>query len=325
MKVSIALTTYNGSKYIVQQLESIRCQSRRPDEVIICDDGSSDDTVLKIEKYICNYALDCWYCIKNEKKLGWKQNFRKAISLAKGDIIFFSDQDDIWLNSKIEKMCSIMNEKKAGCLYGYSWIIDANGKRLKKREERREYTGQVIQIPLRKSFYAVGGLGCCMCVHRRVVEKYLQLDCSFDDHDSQCPRIAILYDSLYVLDEPVINYRIYESNTSGISKEKSFGSSTINNRINSIEQIIGWLEVVANDEDIVKNTEKQMLVSSALLIEKERLNYLRERGVSFIKLLHYRDYYPDLTMLIGDFAYRHNINDFLGKVRWKFRNIISCV
>ena len=100
--VSVVMATYNGEKYIEQQLESIRCQTQIPDEVIMCDDGSTDKTVEYIEKYIEKHKLLNWKIIKNEKNLGHFDNFFKAILLAQGDTIYLSDQDDIWDLNKIK-------------------------------------------------------------------------------------------------------------------------------------------------------------------------------------------------------------------------------
>lgn len=322
MKVSVAMTTYNGSKYILEQLKSIYSQTRKPDEVIISDDSSSDDTVKIVENFCKEYNLSNWVLSRNQSSLGWRQNFRKSISMTTGDIIFFSDQDDIWMQDKIEKMTSIMEKEKAGCLFGKCKHIDSDGNLLKQRDENISYTGRLTKVPLRKSFYSVGGLGCCMCVSRAIANKYLQLNCIFDDHDSQCPRIAVLYDALYVVDVPVIYYRMHTSNTSGVSITKSYGSSSLKERISEIERIVKWLLVVKSDEEIITDSKKKTYVIEALKVEKERWKYLNDSKIGFFHILKYCKYYPNITMLIGDFAYKHRINDALGQIRWKLRSII---
>lgn len=93
--VSIALCTYNGEKYIEEQLESLIHQTCQPDEIIICDDQSKDNTV-NIAKSLLGSWPGAWKVIINKKNLGYKKNFQKAISLCRGDIIFLSDQDDVW-------------------------------------------------------------------------------------------------------------------------------------------------------------------------------------------------------------------------------------
>ena len=106
--ISVVMATYNGERFIVEQMESIRKQSLLPDEVLIFDDGSKDKTVETVEKYICDNQLKSWNIIKNKENKGYSSNFSDAMKAASGDIIFLSDQDDIWIDNKIENMVAIM-------------------------------------------------------------------------------------------------------------------------------------------------------------------------------------------------------------------------
>ena len=86
--ISVAMTTFNGEKYIEKQIESILNQSLSVDEIIICDDGSTDNTIELMKKY--NVQI-----IQNKKNLGYKLNFKKAMEKCKGDYIFLCDQDAV--------------------------------------------------------------------------------------------------------------------------------------------------------------------------------------------------------------------------------------
>lgn len=99
--ISVAMCTYNGEKYIQEQLESIINQSMPPDEIVICDDCSKD-TTLKIVKDTLKSYDGIVQLVSNKHNLGYRKNFEKAISLCHGDIIFLSDQDDVWNRDKIE-------------------------------------------------------------------------------------------------------------------------------------------------------------------------------------------------------------------------------
>lgn len=99
--ISVAMCTYNGEKYIQEQLESIINQSMPPDEIVICDDCSKDNT-LEILKDTLNSYDGIVQLVSNKHNLGYRKNFEKAISLCHGDIIFLSDQDDVWNKDKIE-------------------------------------------------------------------------------------------------------------------------------------------------------------------------------------------------------------------------------
>lgn len=108
MKCSVIMTTYNGEKYVIQQLDSIRLQSKKADEVLIFDDCSQDETIDIIIQYINKYNLIGWKLIINKINKGWQKNFIDGIKIASNDIIFLSDQDDIWHRDKIRIMMEAM-------------------------------------------------------------------------------------------------------------------------------------------------------------------------------------------------------------------------
>ena len=105
--ISVVMATYNGERYVEKQLQSILNQSLMPDEVIIRDDGSNDSTVQIVQEFIKKHNLSSWEIKINEENLGYRKNFANLLSLANGDYIFLSDQDDEWLGDKIEKMSTI--------------------------------------------------------------------------------------------------------------------------------------------------------------------------------------------------------------------------
>ena len=97
--ISVALCTYNGEQYIREQLESILTQTVKVDEIVVCDDGSTDNTLQIIEELAGNTDTAI-HIYRNETNLGPAKNFQKAINLCSGDIIFLSDQDDVWMPEK---------------------------------------------------------------------------------------------------------------------------------------------------------------------------------------------------------------------------------
>jgi len=103
LKISVAICTYNGALFIKEQLNSILLQTLPVNEIIICDDGSTDNTINIINELMLLYP-NIIQLYKNEYTLGAKKNFEKAILLCKGDYIFLSDQDDIWDEEKV-KIC----------------------------------------------------------------------------------------------------------------------------------------------------------------------------------------------------------------------------
>lgn len=125
LTVSIAMCTYNGAKYLKDQLESILNQTVSPDEIIVCDDGSKDKSV-EVAKNILHKWNGKWKVISNETNLGFKKNFQKAISLCTGDIIFLSDQDDVWNEKKIETMLPVFKDSNVVLAFHDATLVDEN-------------------------------------------------------------------------------------------------------------------------------------------------------------------------------------------------------
>jgi len=121
-QVSIAIATYNGEKNLEKQLDSIYNQTYKNIEVIVTDDGSTDGTIEILEQYRKSYGLKYFV---NEKNLGFIKNFEKAMSLCNGDFIALSDQDDIWLPTKLEILMHEIGNALLVC--SDCMLIDENG------------------------------------------------------------------------------------------------------------------------------------------------------------------------------------------------------
>src|SRR4051794_37441524 len=106
LRISIAMATYNGDRYIREQLDSLARQNLLPFELVVTDDGSSDGT-LDILKAFSERAPFPVRIFRNPTRLGYEENFLKAASLCNGDVISFCDQDDIWVDRKLE-VCALM-------------------------------------------------------------------------------------------------------------------------------------------------------------------------------------------------------------------------
>jgi len=128
LSVSVVMPTYNGEKNIIEQLETIRLQTYPIKEVIMNDDGSTDNTVSIVKKYIEDNNLVNWKIIENEKNFGWRINFFRLLDMAHGDIIFTSDQDDIWYINKLERMSSIFQNPDVNVLVSdYDELVEPGG------------------------------------------------------------------------------------------------------------------------------------------------------------------------------------------------------
>lgn len=102
LRISVAMATYNGSRFIVEQLTSLCAQKVLPFELVVCDDGSGDGTPEMVEAFATTAPFPV-RVYRNEHNLGFAENFLKAARLCEGDWVAFCDQDDVWLPSKIER------------------------------------------------------------------------------------------------------------------------------------------------------------------------------------------------------------------------------
>ncbi|MBQ7288596.1 MAG: glycosyltransferase [Clostridia bacterium] len=162
MTIGVAIALYNGAKFIKLQLDSIRLQSVAPDKVILCDDGSNDETIEIVKDYIKTFGLeDKWQLVINEQNLGYARNFYKAMHLCDTDLIFLCDQDDIWELDKIQKMAGVMkNRSDILVLASKFGMIDADGNvmhgLLEKRARQTEEVRSITHIDLLRAFYWPG-------------------------------------------------------------------------------------------------------------------------------------------------------------------------
>ncbi|HEU4768630.1 MAG TPA: glycosyltransferase family 2 protein [Pyrinomonadaceae bacterium] len=121
MKISVAMCTYNGAEFLPAQLESIAAQTRPPDEIVVCDDSSSDDTESVLKRF-SGLVLH-----SNKQNLGSVKNFEQAIRLCTGDIVALSDQDDVWRADKLQLIEDAFRKTPAaGLVFSDAEIVDEN-------------------------------------------------------------------------------------------------------------------------------------------------------------------------------------------------------
>lgn len=320
------MATYNGEAYIQKQLQSIYEQTRMPDEVVICDDCSKDKTALLIQEFIEKHGLKNWRLLINSENKGWQSNFLEALRQACGTYIFFSDQDDIWYQDKIEIMAGLMDKHpEIQCLAGKMVTIDENGQVFEGRNvfSSGSGTGILSKHHFSASFNTISLLGCCMCINRNLADVVLRMNINDYGHDAQCSRLGVLLDGAYTLDRAVIYYRLHSGNTSGVTSDISFGSSNLEKRISDIEKNIVWLERLLDisfDTDLIRK-EKTDIIRDTIQFQQKRRKFLSSRNlICFLQLFKYKRYYSGISMYIGDFMYAFHINKVAGKIFWRIKN-----
>jgi glycosyltransferase involved in cell wall biosynthesis len=133
MKLSVAMGTYNGAVHLPEQLASIAAQTRPADELIICDDCSSDETRALIETFARHTPVPVRLHV-NQQNLGSTKNFEKAIGLCAGDVIALCDQDDVWRSDKLQMIEeSLLKSPAAGLVFSDAEIVDTDLKPIGRR------------------------------------------------------------------------------------------------------------------------------------------------------------------------------------------------
>jgi len=206
-KVSVAIATYNGEKYLAEQLDSLYSQTRQPDEVIAVDDCSKDNTVKILDEYSKKYNVKFYI---NDRNLGIAKNFEKAISLCTGNYIMLCDQDDVWLPQKIEKSLKKIKEienDKPALVVCENIPVNSNLKR-------------TCYLPAKKdssyfmdTFFGKSWQGCCMIMNRKLLPLIIPIGHKF--HDAYIALIAVMCGEKYNLAEPLLYYRTHSDNAIG--------------------------------------------------------------------------------------------------------------
>ncbi len=176
MKISIALAAYNGHAYLPDQLDSFVAQTRQPDELVVVDDGSYDRTP-DIVRAFAERAQFPVRLVVNVDNLGHGQNFGKALSLCSGDLVFLSDQDDLWFDEKIEKMANLAsNNNGAQCFMNDALLTD--GALVPSGVTKQ---GQIRCAGLPETTFV---MGCCVVVKRDLLDIALPIPKSLHAHDN---------------------------------------------------------------------------------------------------------------------------------------------
>jgi glycosyltransferase involved in cell wall biosynthesis len=213
--ISIAMCTYNGEKFIQEQIESILNQSYKNIELIITDDCSNDTTVEVIKQYIQNDNRIKLY--QNEKNLGFIKNFEKAISFCNGDYIALSDQDDIWKLNKIEKF---VNEiKKNVLIYSNALLINQESQEIRK--ELFSDTNKLCKGKVNNSFLLDNVVsGNTMMFKKELVKYILPIPSQINYHDFWIGFVASTYGTITYTDESMTYYRRHSEQVTNRTKKK---------------------------------------------------------------------------------------------------------
>jgi glycosyltransferase involved in cell wall biosynthesis len=313
-KVSVAMCTFNGAAFVKAQLESILSQSRPPDEIILCDDGSTDGTVDIATKIAQKYPHKI-RIIRNERRLGYCRNFESAVSLVTGDVIFLSDQDDVWFPDKVASMlCVFAEDPEVVLVYSDAVITDRElrptgtvFKRRKDAELRKTPTLQQLSRGL-----AFNGL--MMAFRSRLkpfVIPFSPLSLQWA-HDHWIAFIAYSVGEIRLVDRPLVYYRRHGANSGGdaeldggllyqwrVVKRKYTGAKEYGERRRGWEDMVARLHEIKDGGLLPGNRAKldELLQASELCLQFAKARQMHKtrprltRAAGALRLLFAGDYH----------------------------------
>lgn len=237
--ISIALATYNGERFLRKQLDSLYTQTRLPDEVVVCDDCSTDGTVAILDEYKQRYGLKY---IVNDQPLGVNGNFFRAISLCQGQYIGICDQDDEWFPNKIETLYQHIQTMDSGRVCAVSSMrqdVDADGTVL--AVQQADYTEGWKATLLTYS----RNQGCTMLFNRalwetirpHVEENERALTAIY--YDEWIAYSAALLGDKHNLPDVLMSYRHHDCNV--VDNAVHYGKKTFRQKVHDLPTFYGFI------------------------------------------------------------------------------------
>lgn len=298
-KTSLVLATYNGIKYIGDLLDSIRNQTRRLDEVIVADDVSTDGTFEYVLKYAREYSLDHWIIYQNSHNLGWMNNFRHAFQKVSGDLIFLCDQDDIWMEEKVDDLSEIMetHENIQVIASNYEPFYTNTDVHIRTRGVAAN-SRKIKQVKLEKAHLNVIRPGCTFCVRKKLINQIMNNDMENSAHDAMIWRAAIVQDALYLYEKPLIKYRRHSDNATDMTRKH-----TLQEQLDHLDWLIACSQFFL-DDCVTWNisTANQELLKRDICDMKKRKEVMAQG--SLLKLIQFQvkniHHYTTFRNLLAD-------------------------
>ena len=261
--ISVAMPTYNGEKYLREQLDSIYNQTMLPDEVVVVDDCSTDGTVGILKEYHEKCGLKYYI---NEQNLGYNKNFEKAILLCHGDYIALSDQDDVWFPNKIEESYNKIREypEDEPSLVS-SFGISTN----QKLEPLPVISHDIQKGDWRLNLTRYYAQGCTLMMNRKLLEYIIPFPEEMI-YDAYIGLTAAMIGNRYYIDKQLMYYRQHGNNS--LSSNKPVSPYAIAPRLHLLHAYMpAWY---TRDEQyrylhiIKKYQEKNFIPERAKVLEK---------------------------------------------------------
>ncbi len=218
IKTSVALCTYNGERFLRRQLESFAAQTVLPDEVVVGDDGSSDETLEMLARWAAEVPFPV-RVMRNEKNLGYAKNFESVMGRCAGDVIFLSDQDDAWHPQRIARTLAVFESRpEVGVVFCNARVVGEHDEPLGM--DLVTYTRPWFRcrepgwlFPEAAAGEEIAIFGCATAARRTLLERLLPMDANWG-HDVWIYGFTRYFAELAVIAEPLFDYRLHGKNVS---------------------------------------------------------------------------------------------------------------
>ncbi len=215
--ISVAMCTYTGEFFLPEHLESIVSQTVLADELVICDDGSKDGTIALLQKFAKKAPFKVTIH-QNETNLGSTKNFEKCISLCEGDIIFLTDQDDVWQNNKVETQLAYFDaHPEHDAVFSNALMINDDSQSIGRTIWEEIEFREDLQDKWRKGkaheilFNGFVVTGATVAIRKSCMQRLLPFPTHVPDliHDAWIAMVLSLEDKIGLIPENLIHYRIH--------------------------------------------------------------------------------------------------------------------
>lgn len=230
--ISVAMCTYNGARFLPEQLESIADQTIPVDELVVCDDGSKDNTIQVLKNFAEKSAIKV-SIHRNEQNLGSTKNFEKCISLCEGDFIFLCDQDDVWRADKVEKHIQYYTDHpNIDAVFSDAMVIDDDSvPQGRTIWEEIEFNTDLQEKWKRGKghetlFYSFVVTGATLSLRKSCLERLMPFPTHIPDfiHDAWIAMELCLEDRISFIPENLISYRIHTAQQVGFGSKVEYVS-----------------------------------------------------------------------------------------------------
>ena len=276
-RISVALCTHNGSRFLREQLDSLVQQTRSPAELVVCDDCSTDDTIAILQEFRADAGIPV-RILQNSRRLGSTRNFEQAMSLSSGEFIAFCDQDDRWAPEKLQKLSDVLTgDPFLGGVFSDADLIDENslpiGTRLfAKHRFTRERQHRFLCNPTALLLKHPVVTGSTLMLRASMRRYCLPIPESWV-HDGWLAWMICLYSRIGLVPETLIEYRIHAGQQLGVGSRTASGAGGAGEE--SPRQF--YARVAGQFEDLLDR-----LLSSGWSQQSEVAAALREK-IAFLK------------------------------------------